>query len=96
MAGATHSVDLFDGETVGIRWREGALGARVIKRSITQVDGERVLDDLDIALAGRADVLLAGAPNQLLIERQADPVCSHDYEDTAALRVRRRLKPSLA
>jgi hypothetical protein len=92
MAGATHGVDLFDGEAVGILWRECALGTRVIKRSTTEIDRQRVLDDLDVALAGRADVLLPGAPNQLLIKRQADPVRGHEHEDTAALSGRRRLK----
>jgi hypothetical protein len=77
MAGAPRGTNLVDREAIGFLGCERALGARVIERPITEVDGERVLDHLDIALAGRADVLLASSPNQLLIKRQADSLRSH-------------------
>lgn len=74
---AARGADLLDGEAIGLRGIERALRARVIKRSQSEIDGECVLDDLNIALASATAILLTRAMDQLLIERQADLARCH-------------------
>ena len=64
--------NLFDGEAIGLLGVESALCARGIKRSESEIYGECVLDDLNVALAGATTIPLTRATDQLLVEWQAD------------------------
>jgi len=61
---AARGADFFDSEAIGLHRIEHAL-SRVIKRSQSEIEGERVLDDLDVTLAGAGSILLTGATDQL-------------------------------
>lgn len=80
---AARGADLFDGEAIGVLGIERALCTRVIERSETEVDRERVFDDFDVALVGPGVILVTRAPDQLRVERQADLARSHALKATA-------------
>ncbi len=69
----SHRPNFLHREPVGLVGPHGALRSRILKRAQTQEYGERVLDDLHVALAGLASVLTTCAADQLLIKRQIDP-----------------------
>ncbi|MFZ1154417.1 MAG: hypothetical protein WAN93_05875 [Solirubrobacteraceae bacterium] len=53
---------------VGIVGRQRTLRSRFVKSAQAEEDGKRVLDYLIVALIGLAQILTAGAANQILIE----------------------------
>jgi hypothetical protein len=91
MTRATHGTDFFDRDPIRLVGRQGAPRARLIQRTVPEVDGQRILDDLAIRLAGRRDVPIARATDQILVDRQADLARSHDStQDSAEAAVQRR------
>jgi hypothetical protein len=72
-----HCADLLHSEPVGILGRQRTLRSRLVKSAQTKENGERILDNLNVALSSRADVLPARKANQILIEHQVDLARSH-------------------
>jgi hypothetical protein len=62
---------------VGIVSRQRTLRSRFVKSAQAEEDGKRILDNLIVALIGLAQVLTAGAADQILIERQVDLTHCH-------------------
>lgn len=64
---------------VGLLWPQSALVTGLVKGAETQGDRERILDNPGVALGGFPHVLLAGSPDQFLVERQVDLAASHRF-----------------
>jgi len=65
------------GLPVGVPGIHGALRSRFLQRPQAEIEGERVLDHLQVALTERVSVLAACAVDQLLIEHQIYLTRSH-------------------
>jgi hypothetical protein len=57
----SHRPNFLHREPIGLIGLQGPPRSRILKRTQTEKDGKRVLDDLHVALAGLAGVLLARA-----------------------------------
>jgi hypothetical protein len=72
-----HCSDLLHSKPVGIPGRQRTLRSRLVKSSQTEENGERILDNLNVALSSPADVLPARKTDQILIEHQVYLARSH-------------------
>ena len=72
-----YRVNFLSSQLVDIVRRRRTLPSRFVKSAKVEKDGKRILDYLIVALIGLAQILAAGADNQILIERQLDLAHCH-------------------
>jgi truncated hemoglobin YjbI len=72
---ATGGVQLLAGEPRSFLVAERPLGQRLLKRTVTEVHRQSVLDHFEVALGRLARVTVPRAADQILIQRKVDLAC---------------------